>query len=640
MMHAIHVRSHQRFFCRQHYRFLPSLSTKPSPKSEPTPKSAPRQGWVLDQRHLTVLLVSIAGVVTLMVGTVMAWFHSLPDIQSVHDYRPQVATLILDRNGRAIDTIAREFRIIVPYENMPPLLPLAFIAAEDSRFWDHRGLDAWSITRAAINNLRSGRRSQGGSTITQQVTRALLLTREKSYVRKLSEAILSNRLEGILSKEEILFIYLNEIYLGSGAYGVEAAARTYFGKTVGQLTLGEIATLAGLPQSPTNYSPLRHPEAARARQRYVLNRMAEDGIITAEAARAAYEQGVQPAVEWRQSINGYFSLYIRNQLLSRYSESDLFLEGLTVATTVDSRLQHAATMAVRNGVAAVHERQPGREAPQGALVALETASGRIRAMIGGTDFNRNQYNRTVQANRQTGSAFKPLIYAAALEQGLPAQSVFDDAPIVLPAGGGKLWRPGNFNREYRGPLNLTEALVHSSNVVAVRLLRKSGLKSALRQSYRLGITAPLQPNLTLALGASPVSVLEMTAAYTAFAHRGMYHAPVGITHVRNQEGRITPWPQSPGRQAISERTATWINAALTEVVLRGTGKNAAGIPGASGKTGTTDNHIDAWFIGSATGLTTGVWLGHDHSTSLGPGETGGKAAAPVWKNFMLHALQP
>jgi len=574
-----------------------------------------------------------------MVGTVMAWFHSLPDIRSVNDYRPQVATLILDRNGRAIDAIAREFRIIVRYQDMPPLLPQAFVAAEDSRFWDHRGLDAWSITRAAINNLRSGRRSQGGSTITQQVTRALLLTREKSYVRKMSEAVLSNRLEGILSKEEILFIYLNEIYLGDGAYGVEAAARTYFGKTVGELTLGEIALLAGLPQSPSNYSPLRHPEAARARQRYVLNRMAEDGIISAEAARAAYGQGVQPAKEWRQSLNGFFSLYIRSQLLSRYNEADLFFEGMTVATTVDSRLQQAGTLAVRNGVAAVHERQPGREAPQGALVVLDTASGRIRAMIGGTDFNRNQYNRTVQANRQTGSAFKPLIYAAALEQGIPAGSVFDDAPIALPAGGGKLWRPGNFNKEYRGPLNLTEALVHSSNVVAVRLLRKSGLKSAIRQSYRLGITAPLQPDLTLALGASPVSILEMTAAYTAFANQGMYHAPVGITRVRNRDGRITPWPQSPGRQAISERTAAWINAALTQVVLRGTGKNAAGIPGASGKTGTTDNNIDAWFIGSAAGLTAGVWLGHDRSTSLGPGETGGKAAAPMWKDFMLQALQ-
>nr|WP_275888440.1 PBP1A family penicillin-binding protein [Desulfobulbus alkaliphilus] len=570
----------------------------------------------------------------------MAWFHSLPDIQSVHDYRPQVATLVLDRNGRPIDAIAREFRIIVPYQDMPPLLPLAFVAAEDSRFWDHRGVDAWSITRAAINNLRSGRRSQGGSTITQQVTRALLLSREKSYARKLAEAILSSRLEGILSKEEILFIYLNEIYLGDGAYGVEAAARTYFGKTVGQLTLGEIALLAGLPQSPSNYSPLRYPEAARARQRYVLNRMAEDGVITPEAARTAYQQGVHPSGEWRQSLNGYFSLYIRSQLLSRYSDADLFLQGLTVATTVDSRLQQAAAKAIHRGVAAVHERQPGRNRPQGGLVALETASGRIRAMIGGTDFNQTQYNRTVQANRQTGSAFKPLIYAAALEHGLSAQSVFDDAPIALPGGGGTLWRPANFNRDYRGSLNLTEALVHSSNVVAVRLLRKSGLKSALRQSYRLGITAPLQPDLTLALGASPVSVLEMTAAYTAFANRGMHHAPVGITHVRNREGRIAPWPQSPGRQAISERTASFINTALTEVVLRGTGKNAAGIPGSSGKTGTTDNHIDAWFIGSAGGLTTGVWLGHDHSISLGPGETGGKAAAPVWKDFMLQALQP
>jgi penicillin-binding protein 1A len=621
----------------QHYRFLPFLSTKPAVKTEPGPRPPLIRGWDFDQSHLIKLLLGIAGLVTLLIGMVLAWFLSLPNIRSVADYQPQVATLILDRNNRPIDAIAREFRVVIPYSAMPPLLPRAFIAAEDSRFWEHTGLDGWSIARAAFNNLRSGRRSQGGSTITQQVTRALLLTREKSYLRKMAEAILSYRLEHMLSKEDILFIYLNEIYLGEGAYGVEAAALTYFGKKASQLTLAEIALLAGLPQSPSNYSPLRQPEAARARQRYVLNRMAEDGIITAEAARNAYEQKPHLTGEWRQSQNGYFSLYIRSQLLSRYSAADLFHKGMTVATTIDRGLQHAAAQAVLDGVTKVSQRHPGLDAPQGALVALDTASGRIRAMIGGADFQQNPYNRAVQANRQPGSAFKPLVYATALEQGIPPWTVFNDAPISLSSGRGKPWRPRNFNNEYRGPLPLAEALVRSSNVVAVRLLQKTGLKNVIHQARQMGITATLQPDLTLALGASPVSVLEMTAAFTPFTNQGMYHAPVGITRVRDKNGRVTPWPQSPGRQVISERTAAWVHGTLVQAVQRGTGKTAAGPPGACGKTGTTDNNVDAWFVGAVPGLTAGVWIGYDRNTSLGKGETGGRAAAPVWKNFMQQA---
>lgn len=584
------------------------------------------------------LLLCTAGLVTLLIGMMLAWFMSLPDIRSVDDYRPQVATLIFDRNNLPIDSIAKEFRIVIPYADIPSLLPQAFIAAEDSRFREHPGLDAWSIFRAAFNNLLSGRRSQGGSTITQQVTRALLLSREKSYLRKMAEAVLSYRLEKMLSKEDILSIYLNEIYLGEGAYGVEAAARTYFGKKANQLTLAEIAVLAGLPQSPSNYSPIRQPEAARARQRYVLNRMAEDGMITADEARAAFDQGLRLAADWRKSLNGYFALYIRNQLLSRYSEADLYQQGLTVATTIDSRLQEAAARAIQDGVAKVVERHPGQPAPQGALVALDTASGRIRAMIGGVDFNENQYNRAIQAHRQPGSAFKPLLYATALEQGLAPETKFNDTPISLPSGGARLWQPRNFKNEYRGSLSLTEALVHSSNVVAVRLLQHTGLDKVTHLAQKMGITAPLQPDLTLALGASPVSVLEMTGAYTAFANQGMYHAPVGITRISDRDGRVTPWPQSAGRQVVSAETAAWLHAALTQVVLRGTGKNAAGIASASGKTGTTDNYVDAWFIGSIPDLTAGVWLGYDRNASLGPGETGGQAAAPVWKNFMHQTV--
>ena len=594
---------------------------------------------VLDQRPLITLLLVVAGVVTVCIGTVLAWFLGLPDIRTVADYRPQVATLVLDRRGRPIDAIAHQFRIVIPYSEMPALLPRAFVAAEDSRFWEHTGLDGWSIAQAAINNLLAGRRSQGGSTITQQITRGLLLTPEKSYLRKLAEAILAHRIERMLSKEEILYLYLNEIYLGEGAYGVEAAARTYFNKHARDLDLGEIALLAGLPQSPSNYSPLRNPDAARARQRYVLNRMAEDNIVTAEAARAAWDQGLRVNANWRRAVHGYFSLYVRSQLLTRFTEEDLFRRGLRVATTVDSVLQLAAARAVQEGVARVHERHPQEPPPQGALVALDTASGRILAMIGGADYVAAPFNRAVQANRQPGSAFKPLVYAAALEQGVPPGTVLSDTPLALPSGTRKLWRPTNFRGEYRGSLSLAEALVRSSNVAAVRLLRQTGLDPVVRLSGRLGITAPLQRDLTLALGASPVSVLELTAAYTAFANRGLFHKPVGITRVQDRNGRITPWPQSPAERVLSARTAEWLHTVMAQVVQRGTGTNARGVRGASGKTGTTDNNIDAWFVGSAPGLTAGVWIGHDRSASLGTGETGGRAAAPVWQQFMQLAVR-
>ncbi|WP_306547683.1 penicillin-binding protein 1A [Desulfobulbus sp.] len=621
----------------QHYRFFVFLSTKASISAEP-PQEQPYRGWVLDQHHLSKMLLTIAGLVTLLIGTALAWFTSLPDIRSINDYRPQTATLILDRNNRPIDVIAKEFRVIVPYESFPALLPQAFVAAEDSRFWEHDGVDSWSIARAAFNNLRSGRRSQGGSTITQQVTRALLLSREKSYLRKLAEAVLSFRLERMLTKEEILFIYLNEIYLGEGAYGVEAAARTYFGKKASELALGEMALLAGLPQSPSNYSPIKQTDAARGRQRYVLNRMAEDGFITDEAAREAYDQGLQLAGNWRKSLNGYFALYVRSQLLAVYKEADLYAKGLSVATTVDARLQEAAAKAVQAGVIRVAMRHLDTPPPQGALVALDASSGRIRAMIGGSDFTENQFNRAVQANRQPGSAFKPLLYAAALEQGVAPTSVFNDAPLSLPSSGGRLWQPRNFKNEYRGAMPLGEALVHSSNVVAVRLLQQVGLDRMVNTAKAMGVSAVLEPNLTLALGASPVSLLELTAAYAAFANQGVYHAPVGITRVNDREGRITPWPQSPGKQVISPATAEWLQTTMTQVVQRGTGKNASGVRGASGKTGTTDNNLDAWFIGSAQEFTTGVWVGHDRDTPLGTGETGGQAAAPVWKHFMLQAV--
>lgn len=608
----------------------------PYPPNAPAPGKGPR---LITERGLGLLLLGTALLCLMLIGSLLAWLVplNLPVITSVADYQPPQATLILDRNGEALDAIAREFRLLVPYEQLPELLPKAFVAAEDGHFWKHSGVDGWSILRAAVNNLLARSRKQGGSTITQQVTRALMLGREKTFSRKMSEALLAYRLERALSKKDILTIYLNEIYLGEGAYGVEAAALTYFGKRAADLNLAEMALLAGLTQSPGNYSPLRNFEAAKSRQRYVLNRMAEDGIITAEMAHQAFSQELKLRNRWKRALNGYFAQYVQKELERAYSPDELLTGGFKVSTSVDGRLQEAAMRALLRGVDQVARRQPSRKTPQAALVAMDTASGRIVAMIGGTDFNRNQFNRAVHAVRQPGSSFKPILYAAALEGGLSGAGRISDQPLALTVKNGRTWRPKNFGDRYRGEISLQDALVFSSNVAAVRLLQQTGFPALIAMARRLGIRARLEEDYSLALGSSPMSLLEMTSAYTAFANDGFLHAPVAITSVREPNGRIRPWPQAELKQAMSPGVAQWLKAALVQAVQRGTGRQAAGPKGAGGKTGTTDNNADAWFVGFMPGCTAGVWVGHDHSVDLGPGEGGGATAAPIWRAFMEEA---
>ena len=613
-----------------------------APKKRKQPVKRPTPNKLLDHTPIILFLLIVCGAVTLVIGTGLACFLSLdlPDIRSTRDYRPPVATMILDRHGRPLDAIYEEYRIVISYRDMPELLPRAFVAAEDSRYWEHGGLDLWSIARAAINNIRSGRRSQGGSTITQQVTRSLMLNREKSYFRKITEAILAYRLDRMLTKQEILSIYLNEIYLGSGAYGVEAAARTYFNKSARELNLAEIAILAGLPQSPSRYSPLTHFKRAKARQRYVLNRMAEDGIISPAAARRAYEQKLtlDHPVQNR-AMNGYFAQYVRSRLEPFYGREALLHDGLRIYTTLDLNLQKAAAQAIRQGTAAIRTRHKSKNQPQGALVALDTASGRILAMVGGTDYNISQYNRAVLAKRQPGSVFKPLVYAAAFEQGIAPNTVINDKPFSIRNNNGSVWSPRNYSGKYYGPTSLIDGLVHSRNIVAIKLLQKVGVKSVIKLARQAGITAELKPELPLALGASPVSVLEMTSAYTMFANKGLYHPPVCITRIQDRNGRVTLWQQPARTRVITPKTANQIHSILQRVISRGTGSKARGIPDAAGKTGTSDNNMDSWFIGYTPKITAGVWLGYDRGQSLGRRETGGRAAAPVWKQFMQATIK-
>lgn len=612
------------------------MAAKKNTPQKPAPRRTARTKTRSHNVIITFLLI-IAGSVTLTIGTGLAWFLSLdiPDIRSIDDYQPLVTTTLLDRHGNIIDSIYEQNRIVLGFNELNPLIPKAFVAAEDGRYWDHGGLDAWSIARAFINNLKSGRRSQGGSTITQQVTRALMLSKEKSYSRKIKEAILSYRLDKMLSKEDILSIYLNEIYLGEGAYGVEAAARTYFGKPSSKLTLAEIALLAGLPQSPSRYSPLKHLKKAQARQKYVLNRMAEEGYITVKAARQAYQTKLHFHDHKEQKqLYGYFTQFIRSQLEQKYGSKELLHKGLTVTTTLDPKIQAKAVQAVRRGTILIKRTTGNKRTPQGALVALDSKTGQILALVGGNDFSSSQFNRAVQANRQPGSVFKPLVYAVAFDKGIKPDSVINDAPFSIKNPDGSTWQPRNYSNRYFGPTSLTDGLVHSRNIVTIKLLQQTGTKPVIKLAKNAGISSPLRPELTLALGASPVSLLEMTSAYTMFPNTGKHSPPIAITRIRDRHGKNIHVSRKQPKQIIKPSTALQTTIILQDVINKGTGQSAIGIPNSAGKTGTTDNNRDGWFIGYTPKITTGVWVGYDRNKSLGKDATGGKTAAPIWLEFM------
>jgi len=611
------------------------MTENPSPPKK-VPSSRPR---VWTHVHLIGLLLGVAMLAGLTTSSLLFFYVRLdvPAIHSLESYTPKLATLILDRRGVEVERIGTENRRLVSLAGMPRLLPLAFVAAEDARFFSHRGVDGWSIARALVHNLMAGAKSQGGSTITQQVTRSLLLSRRKDYSRKLKEAILAYRIDRLLTKEEILQIYLNEIYLGDGAYGVEAAARTYFDKPVPDLTLAEVAMLAGLPQAPSRYSPLKNPEAARARQMYVLNRMAEEGYITPEEAREAYGLELRPTGRPASRGGEYFLQYVRNYLERRYGAERLMEAGFTVHTTLDRDIQAAAEAAVRLGIEGMAGREGAADSPQAALVALEVQTGRVAAMAGGIDFAASQFDRASQARRQPGSAFKPIIYAAALEAGLTQETILEDTPLRLPGEGGGSWSPANFDHTYLGPVSLRQALAQSRNVVAVRLLRRVTIPRVVELAGKMGINSPLTADLSLALGSSGVSLLELTGAYTAFANQGRHLEPWFIEQVGDRTGAVLEEHRPAPRRVFSERTAAAMDDMLRAVVTEGTGSRAGGLKArVAGKTGTTDRNLDAWFVGYTPTLVAGVWVGHDRPRSLGRGATGGGVAAPIWRDFMAR----
>jgi penicillin-binding protein 1A len=603
------------------------------------------------RRWLRLVLI-VAGIASLLVaagGAVAALWaftilpRTLPSVTALESFQPLVGTKLYDDNDELITELHVERRIFVPLAHIPPSLRDAVIATEDKRFYYHWGIDPIGIARAVAQNYRRGRIVEGGSTITQQLTKLLFLTPDKSLERKMKEAVLALELERRYSKDRILEMYLNQVYFGHGAYGVEAAARTYFGKSVSELNVKESALLAGLPRAPTTYSPFDHGETAKRRREVVLRRMVEFGVLKdAEAKRLARSDlGLIPP-ERRRTTGQYFLDYVQQGLEAKYGADMVFKGGLNVYTTLNPTMQLAAEQAVRDGLKALEGRtvksKPG-EHPEGALVTIEPQTGYVRAMVGGYDFFRSEFNRATQARRQPGSAFKPFIYIAALEAGFTAATRVEDAPVAYPVANGQVWKPENYDRKFRGPTTLQQAIEESVNVVTVKVQERIGLNHTIQVARRFGIASPLDVNLSLALGTSDLTLIELTSAYGALANQGQWMPPTTIRYVTDAQGKLLEEHTPEPREAVSPETAYVITSMLRGVVERGTGQAAKvlGRPIAA-KTGTTNDYSNAWFIGYTPRLATGVWVGYDRPRSLGKDETGSRVAVPIWTSYMGKVL--
>ena len=677
----------------------------------------------------TALLFCITGTGVLG-GVVAAYVRDLPPLDILEEYQPSLVTTLYDDQGKPFASFYEQRRILVPLDKIPRFLREAIIAVEDSRFYQHYGLDPVGITRALWSNLSCLCLAQGGSTITQQLAKVLFLNPEKSLARKFKEALLVFRIERDLPKDKILELYFNQIYFGHGAYGIQAAAQTYFNKTVDELNLAEAAMLAGLPRAPNTYSPIIDPERARKRRHHVLKRMYEEGFITAEQAEAAMRAPLNTAtLSNAKSFAPYFVEYIRQYLEDKFGTYAVYHSGLKVYTTLNLKMQEAAAQALRRGLRDLEKRKdvslqfslhsegspagqqpkvgetleaivthvtgdilqlqvrdyrgkvpleeftklglpdmratvkPGDLIPvavvkregnrievvfeaepeiEGAFLVLDPRQGGIKAMVGGYDYERSKFNRAIQARRQPGSAFKPFVYATAFDMGLTPATIFEDSPVSYPMiieDEITEWSPDNYEKTFRGPVTLRQALEKSINVVAVKLIEQIGVNPVIRMARRLGIKSPLRPEFGLALGASEVSLLEMVSAYGAFAAGGYRAEPYAIKKVLDSKGVVLEeWFPEP-QLVLRPETAFVLTNVLQGVVERGTGKRAKVLERPiAAKTGTTDQASDVWFIGYTPSLVAGVWIGYDIKRSLGPYATSAQLAVPIWIDFAREVL--
>jgi len=692
-------------------------------------------------------------------GTLYYFSRDLPPLDALGTFMPSQATRIYDDENRVIGQFYIEKRVFVPISQMPKNLVQAILAVEDARFYSHQGFDSIRIIRAFLKNIESGRIRQGASTITQQLTRSLFLSSERTMERKIKELLLARKMEEVLSKDEILEIYLNYIYFGHGAYGVQVASKTYFGKNISEISLEEAAFLAGLPKAPNDYSPYRHPDKAKFRQRIVLKRMVDEGYISQTEYRNAYEKDlIFKKLHAGEDFGLYFKEHIRQYLISRYGDDVVYRGGLNVYTTLNEKMQRQAEAALQNGLRQLDKRQgyrgplrkykpteaaeqgeiqqaslptsrpnvgdflearvlsrdsryatveaggvtgkimledmawaghrlpgsdigknkspvanptpadilglddivevrvkaidPGSKAVffrleqepivEGALISLDPASGTVKAMVGGYNFNKSEFNRAMSARRQPGSAFKPIIYGTAIDRGFTPATILIDNPVIFTdPDTHKVWKPENYEKKFYGPISLRDALTFSRNLATVKLLRQIGIGPVDTFAKRIGIDSPLTRDLSLALGSSGVGLLELTSVFGVFANEGVRVEPALILSVTDSNGRILETHDPIATRVISKETAYVVTNILEDVVQRGTAKQARviGRP-IAGKTGTTNEFTDAWFVGYTPNLASGVWVGFDDNHPLGNRESGGRAALPIWIDYMDEALNP
>jgi len=689
------------------------------------------------------ILFALAIVAGAVAGVLLAFENDLPQVSSLEQFQPNIITKIYAADGTLIGDFAIEKRVIVGFKDIPPVLRNAIVAVEDAEFWQHLGINLWRIPGAALSNYRSGRRSQGSSTLTMQLSRVLFLTPEKTYERKVKEAILAFQIEKNFTKEEIFTMYCNQVYFGSGNYGVEAASQALYSKSIKDLTLAEAALIAGLPQNPSRLSPVESPERALQRRNHVIQRMLEEKYVSQEEASRAQAEplNLHPRKE-PPSIAPYFIEEVRKYLEREYGSQQIYQGGLQVYTTLDPAMQEAATRAVRKGLRLLDRKARGfvpsplsilkdgkfpsrvhldewdlpiregdvvrgvvmasdrtlavvqigdyraRVGPEdvawtrrsvsdalptgtvapflivsltddgerkeakvtleqepkleGSLLALDPRTGAVKAMVGGYDFERSKFNRATQAFRQVGSAFKPIVYSAALERaGFTPATIIVDAPISLPSGPGKIWSPHNYDYKFLGAIPMRYALEQSRNIPAIKTLQTVGIETGIEYARKLGLTGELPPYLPIAIGAGEATLQEMTAAFATFANQGLRMKPMYVTRITDRDGNVIEEARPQGTDAIRADTAYIMTSLLRGVAERGTAARARKLKRPiGGKTGTTDDWTDGWFVGFEPSLAAGVWVGFDEKKeSLGHGRDGAHTALPIWMEFWAEAMK-
>jgi len=609
----------------------PRLRVEPADRIRASRTRAPRQRargkrFLLRASKLALLVF----LWTTIVGSVVLGYFALtlPDTGELTRAERRPSVTILASDGSLLTTYGDLFGQPLTLKEMSPYLPKAVVATEDHRFYSHFGVDPIGLVRAVFANMAAGHIVQGGSTITQQLAKNLFLTPERSLGRKIQETLLALWLEHRFSKNQILEIYLNRVYLGAGTYGVDAAAHRYFNKSARQASLYESAAIAGLLKAPTRFNPIRDSDKAAARTAQVLAKMVDAGFVTSSQAMAALSGGSSlAAVPVTRPGARYFGDWVAEQL---GDFADTGNRDLTVVTTLDPRMQAQAEAAIADVIT-----REGRKlaVSQGALVAM-SPDGAVRAMVGGRDYTGSQFNRATQAQRQPGSAFKAFVYLAGLEAGLQPSDQFVDEPMRIGN-----WQPRDYTGHYQGEMTLAEGLAQSVNTIAVQVAQRAGLRNVVAVAHRLGISSPLAPEVSLALGTNEVNLLELASAYAPFANGGLGVWPHGITEIRDGAGKIVFRRTGSGiGQVVAPELTGTMNQMLSAVIGHGTGKGAALPRPAAGKTGTTQDYRDAWFIGYTADLVAGVWLGNDDNAPMNK-VTGSSLPAQTWRRFMLTATQ-